>query len=241
MLRIAICDDQNHVCAQVESILLTLSKSLPEKVEVEVFYSGEALIHFLLDGAYFDMIFLDIELQMLNGVEVGRKIRDDFNNETTQIVYISAKDSYAMELFDIRPLNFLIKPLQEYKIEAVVRKAIDLVDRGNHFFEYKSGRTQNKIPIKDILYFESKGKKVRMVLQDQHHEFYSKLIEIEQQLYNQDYLFIHKSYLVNYYHVIEYQYDYVKMSDLTILPISQQQRKCVRDRLLQRRREGASC
>lgn len=240
MLRIAICDDEKHVCAQVESILLNFNKSLPRKIEVEVFYSGEALIQFLTDGAYFDMIFLDIELHMLNGVEVGRKIRDELNNENIQIVYISGKDSYAMELFDIRPLNFLIKPLQEEKIEAVVRKAIDLVDRGNHFFDYKSGRTNNKIPIKDILYFESKGKKVKLVLQDQQHEFYSKLLEIEQQLHHQDFIIIHKSYLVNYYHVIEYQYDYVKMSDQTILPISQQHRKGVRDRLLQRRREGAN-
>lgn len=240
MLRIAICDDDNYVCSQVESILIELSKSLPKKIEVEIFYSGESLFQFLSDKAYFDMIFLDIEFQMLNGVEVGKKIRDELNNETTQIVYISGKDSYAMELFDIRPLNFLIKPLQEEKIEAAVRKVIDLVDRGNHFFEYKTGRTKNKIPIKDILYFESDGKKVKMVLQDEMHEFYGKLFEIEQQLEDQDFIPIHKSYLVNYYHVIEYQYDYVKMSNKTILPISQQHRKSVRDWLLQRRRKGAN-
>lgn len=73
---------------------------------------------------------------MLNGVEVGKKIRDQLCNETSQIVYISGKDSYAMELFDVRPLNFLIKPLQKEKIEVVVRKAIDLVDKGNQFFEF---------------------------------------------------------------------------------------------------------
>ena len=240
MLHIAICDDENYVCVQVERILINLNKSLPKKIEVDVFYSGETLFQFLSDGVYYDMIFLDIELQMLNGVEIGRKIRNELNNETTQIVYISGKDSYAMELFDIRPLNFLIKPLQEEKIEAAVRKAIDLVEKGNHYFEYKIGRTNNKIPIKDIIYFESEGKKVKMVLQNQNHEFYSKLIDIEQHLNNKVFISIHKSYLVNYLHVVEYQYDNVKMSDGTILPISQQHRKSVRDRLLQFRREGAN-
>lgn len=92
--------------------------------------------------------------------------------------------------------------------------------------------------MKDILYFESDGKKVKIVLLDQTHEFYSKLLEIEEELDNQDFIYIHKSYLVNYYHVIEYQYDHVKMSNKTILPISQQHRKSVRDKLLQRRRKG---
>lgn len=238
MLYIAVCDDENSICTQVESILIELSKNLPKKIEVEVFFSGEALCQFLSNGAYFDIIFLDIELQMLNGVEVGKKIRGEMNNETIQIIYISGKDSYAMELFETRPLNFLIKPLQTEKIEEVVRKAIHLIERGNQFFKYKNGRTKNKIPIKDILYFESGGKKVKMVLQGEMHEFYSKLLDIEQQLDNEDFILIHKSYLVNYFHVIEYQYDSVEMSDKTILSISQQHRKSVRDSLLQRRQKG---
>ncbi len=238
MLRIAICDDDNYICSELESILIELSKILPKKIEVEVFYSGESLIQYLSEGVFFDVIFLDIEFQILNGVEVGRKIRDELNNEITQIVYISGKNSYAMELFDIRPLNFLIKPLQKEKIETVVRKAIDLVDKSNHFFEYKTGRKKNKIPIKDILYFESDGKKIKMILQSEMYEFYGKLFGVKQQLGEQDFIPIHKSYLVNYYHVIEYQYDCVKMSNKTMLPISQQHRKFVRDRLLQRMRKG---
>lgn len=233
MLKIAICDDENYVCSQVEKILIEISKTLTKKIEIDIFYSGETLYQFLSDGANFDVIFLDIELQILSGVEIGKKIRDELHNEITQIIYISAKDSYAMDLFNIRPLNFLIKPLQKEKIAQVVRKAIELLDRGDHFFEYKLGRTKNKVYIKDILYFESDGKKVKIVLKDQEHEFYSKLPDVEHQLENQDFIYIHKSYLVNYYHVIQYQYDFVKMSNKTILPISQQQRKSVRYKLLQ--------
>ncbi|MFV0343802.1 MAG: LytR/AlgR family response regulator transcription factor [Anaerocolumna sp.] len=145
MLKVAICDDEMYVCSQLENILIELSKVLPKKIEVDVFFSGESLYQFLSDGAYFDMIFLDIELQMLNGVETGKKIRDELHNEITQIVYISGKDSYAMELFEIRPLNFLIKPLQEEKIEEVVKKAIELSGKFNLFFEYKVSRSKNKI------------------------------------------------------------------------------------------------
>mgnify|MGYP005838942493 CR=1 FL=1 len=238
MLRIAVCDDENSICTQLESILLGFNKILSQRIEVEVFYSGEALCRFLSEGTYFDVIFLDIELHLINGIEVGKKIRDEMNNEITQIVYISGKDSYAMELFDVRPLNFLIKPLREEKIKEVVRKAIQLIEKGNQLFEYKNGRTNNIVPLKDILYFESDGKKVIIFTQGDKHEFYGKLSDIEQQLGDQDFIRIHKSYLVNYFHVIEYQYDYVNMSNKTILSISQQNRKSVRDRLLLRRQKG---
>ncbi len=240
MLHIAVCDDDNTICVQIENTLLSLSKVLPEKIEVDVFDSGEALYQFLKSGTYFDLIFLDIGFKTLNGIEVGKKIREEMNNETTHIIYISGKDSYAMELFEIRPLNFLIKPIQPQKIEEVVRKAINLIGKGNQFFEFRNGHTQVKIPVKEILYFESSGKKIKIVKQSEVREFYGKLSDIGQQLKDKDFIQIHKSYLINYFHVIEYQYEYVKMSDKTMLPISQHQRKPVSNRLLRRRQEAQS-
>lgn len=159
MLHIAICDDDNIICTQVESILINISISLDEKMEIDIFYSGESLYWNLLAEVNYDIIFLDIELKAINGVEVGRKIRDEMHNESTQFVYISGKESYAMELFDTRPLNFLIKPLQEIKIAQVIKKALQLATTENEFFEYKIGRTQSKVFVKDILFFESDGKR----------------------------------------------------------------------------------
>lgn len=238
MLRIAICDDDKYICKQLNIMLIELGESLSRKFEIEVFISGESLLKYLSKEDYFNIIFLDIELENLNGVEIGRIIREKLNDEITEIIYISGNDSYAMSLFDIRPFHFLIKPLQKKKIEKVLRKVIKLVNKGNQFFEYKIGHTRYKVPIKDILYFESEGKKVNMTLQNQKHEFYSKLVDIKRQLENQDFIHIHKSYLVNNFYVVEYQYDSVKMSDKTILPISQQHRKFVRNQLLQKKQEG---
>ncbi len=71
-----------------------------------------------------------------------------------------------------------------------------------------------------------------MVLQEEIHKFYGKLSEIKQKLENNNFISIHKSYLVNYCHVIEYQYEHVKMSNNTMLPISQQHRKVVRRKFI---------
>ena len=92
-----------------------------------------------------------------------------------------------------------------------------------------------KIPIKEIIYFESEGKKVRMITEKESYEFYSKLSDVEQQLGSRDFIFIHKSFLINFSFVIEYEYESVKMSDQNVLSISQRYRKQVRDRLFQRK------
>ena len=233
MFYVAICDDDNSICSQIENILLSLNKLYPTKIEVEVFNSGEALIQSLSNGMYFDLIFLDIELDKINGIEVGKKLREEMNNETTQIIYISGKDSYAMALFETRPLNFLIKPIKSEKIEDAVKTAMHLLEKSNQLFEFKRGRTITKVPLKEILYFESAGKKINIITTNEVYEFYGKLSDFEDGL--SDFIQIHKSYLVNYYHVIEYHYEYVRMSNKAILPISQQRRKLISDRLLQQR------
>ncbi len=240
MLHIAICDDDSVACAEVEEILLSFRNTLPTKIEIEVFYSGEDLYGFITSGGCIDLIFLDIEFKTVNGIEIGKKIREEMKNETTQIIYISGKESYAMELFEIRPLNFFIKPLQAEKIKKAVKKAIELIEKGNQFFEFKNGRNLLRVPIKNILYFESNGRKVRLITQNEIHEFYGKISDIEQQLNSKDFFQIHKSYLVNYFHVTEYQYESVKLTNKEVLIISQQNRKSTCNWLLQRRKEEKS-
>ena len=61
------------------------------------------------------MFFLDIEIEFMNGVQVGRFIREKLQDDNTLIVYMSSYTKYAMELFEVRPMDFLIKPLNEKK------------------------------------------------------------------------------------------------------------------------------
>lgn len=235
MLRIAICDDEEIICRQLEDMLFEMEKKINQEIETEVYYSGEELCNFLFKGNQYDIIFLDIELNQINGVEVGKKIREELKDELTQIVYISCKESYAMELFEVRPLNFIIKPFDKEKIEFVLIKAVKLLDKENNFFEYKNGNVTFSVPIKDILYFESHGRKVNMVLRDETKSFYGKLSLVEEQINNKDFIMIHKSYLINFNFCLEYTYEYVKMSNQQVLTISQNNRKAVREKLMQRK------
>jgi len=108
MLRIAICDDDHNICTQLEKIILDFQEQVMKDLEVEVFYSGESLFEHIKTEDGFDLIFLDIELERITGVEVGELLRHDLEDYTTKIVYISSKNYYDRQLFEVQPLHFLV-------------------------------------------------------------------------------------------------------------------------------------
>lgn len=235
-MQIAICDDDKIICADIETILFKIASVLKITIDIEVFYTGEEIEKYLLSGINYDIIFLDIELQSTKGTKIGDTIRNKLRNENTFIIYISSKESYALSLFKTRPLDFLVKPITEKDIERVFLLALELSNRNNEYFEFKVGQKLHKTKIKDILYFESSNKKCCMVTIDGAIEFYAKLSDIIEQLNRTDFLAIHKSYLVNYQKIIEFQYDKVIMLNGVELPISQNRRKQIRYQQIRLRR-----
>ena len=143
MFRIAICDDEPMICSRIENIVLNYFERNNLEVDTQVFYSGEELYKFLSKGEYFDLLFLDIELKLINGIEVGRKIREDLDNQTMQIVYISGKDNYYKDLFDVRPMHFLSKPFDEIEIIKDIRLALKLTNKLGGFTYKRIRKIQN--------------------------------------------------------------------------------------------------
>ena len=102
MYSIGICDDDKVLCAGLEEMVYRVAEKLSVKVEVEVWYSGESLLADLKKGTSLELLFLDIELVRQNGVAVGTFIREEMEDLETHIVYISGKESYAMQLFRVQ-------------------------------------------------------------------------------------------------------------------------------------------
>ena len=237
MIRIAICDDDAKIGAELERILQDTFTRLEVESNIQVFISGGELIQSLESGAHYDLLFLDIEFAQedINGVEIGRLIRETHHNNTTAIVYISWEKSYSMQLFDIRPLHFLIKPLEPEKVAQVVNTYLQISRHTSKEFSYKKGHNTFKLPLKDIIYFESLERKIVIHLADgRKEEFYGSLKRIySEQLKKLDVLFIHAAYIVNYDYISVVKYDQVLLADsATPLPISPNRRREVRETYL---------
>ena len=101
MFPIAICDDEAAVCSELRR-LLALHEKAADFLIYE-FHSGEELYESICAGLSFHLIILDIELKSMNGVTVGTLLREHLKDRATEILYISGKPGYAMQLFDLRP------------------------------------------------------------------------------------------------------------------------------------------
>ena len=237
MVVVAICDDEIDLGAELERTLIEIFTKLNVKYEIEVFLTGEELCRRMESGSRYDLIFLDIEFAKseINGVEVGRLIREAQQNHIVSIVYISWEKKYSMQLFEIRPLNFLIKPLAYDKIKQTVKTYLKIFGLFSGEFIYKKGHDTFKVQIKDIVYLENQERKIIIFFSDGRKEdFYGSLKEVyNEQLKKFDFLFIHASYVVNYDYVTAVKYNRLHLTNsLTPLPISPNKRNEVREHYL---------
>jgi len=244
MIMVAVCDDDKVVGAELERALIDIFGNMQLAHEIDVFFNGEELCRHMEAGAHYDLIFLDIEFSKneINGVKVGRLIRETWQNNMVSIVYISHEKDYAFQLFEIRPLNFLVKPLEHCEIEKTIKTYLKIAGLWSGEFFYSVGRDTFKIKIKDILFIESRNKKLILYLADgETTEFYGSIKEVyHEQLRKYDFLFIHASYAVNFEYISAIRYSQLFVSDITApLPISQGRRNEIRQQyceIMKRRR-----
>ena len=244
MVMVAICDDEIKIGADLERALIDIFVRLNIKYEIDMFFCGTELNRHLEAGSHYDLIFLDIEFakEEINGIEVGRLIRDAHQNNTVSIVYISWEKRYAMQLFAIRPMDFLLKPLAHDKIEHIVKTYLKIAGLCAGVFTYKRGHDTFKVQAREIIYVESRDRKLIIHLTgSRKEEFYGSLKEVyAEQLKRFDFLFIHASYIVNYEYITSMKYNQLFLMDNTApLPISQNKRNEVREsyyEIMKRRR-----
>ena len=237
MFKIAICDDVEDVCSELKTMIIDMKDSLIRgDIIIDTFYSGEALLENIEESPY-DLIFLDIELGEINGVEVGHIIREQMEDYITKIIYISSKDIYDRQLFDVQPLHFLKKPIDSKKVFADIQLAMKISEKENKNFEFKSFRKTVKVPYKDILYFESKGREIFLFGTKNNYNFYGNIKSLEEVLPK---FFIHpnRSYFVNYEFITCFKFEELIMTDGSIIPISRNKRKEIRELQLVFERKG---
>lgn len=231
MYNIGICDDGENICTSIENMLFQYAEKKKVQVEVQVWYTGEGLKGYLEQGNHLDILFLDIELFKMTGIEVGSYIRNVLDNMGLQIIYISGKASYALQLFKTQPMDFLVKPILQEHIDHAMDVAIKIIKKRKEKFEFRQGKDYYYIAMGDIVYLESKGKKIKIMTPQGTYEIYGRLKDVVKGL-SEDFIMIHQSYVINKEYVLRYTYEMVELVNGTILTISKVNRKQVRERLL---------
>lgn len=146
-LKIAICDDQEKDRQDLYQILLP---RVPAKIDQ--YQSGDAL---LASGKKYDLIFLDIEMPGTNGMETAQKLRQAKRQDL--LVFLTAYDRFMPDAFTVKAFRYLLKPLKEEAILAVVKEALAEIRAYQHIAVPTPDRGLASIPLAAISLIESLG------------------------------------------------------------------------------------
>ena len=116
--------------------------------EIRSFSSGNEFL--LASRTDWDIIFLDIFMNEIDGMTVARTLRG--NNVSSLIVFTTSSRDYAIESYDVRAFHYLVKPIEQDKLDEVLRLCEKSIRSRNHYIEVKEGRIMSRILIRDIMY-----------------------------------------------------------------------------------------
>lgn len=149
-MRIAICDDEKIEVNLLKTEIAALFEE-PDMPVIDVFISGEQLLEKVMEKNYYDLIFLDILMTDLSGIEVAERLRTLCPR--TQFVFVTNSRNYAVEAFSVRALNYLVKPITKDQ----VKDSFDRYDSRSFkaYIEVKLGKDFVKIYLENIFVLES--------------------------------------------------------------------------------------
>lgn len=195
MLRIGICDDSADARIALRAALeRALDRRKGEGTFFE-FSSGEGLLRWMEKHAgELDLVFLDIEMGELDGMETARRLR--LADEGLQLVFVTGYTDYVFDGYSVGALGYLMKPPQPDRLDEVLDRGLEARLRdGDKAFLCRSGETMYRIPKKSILYFASDRRQVSCVAAARTYTFYGKLDEVERAV-GEGFVRIHQRYLV---------------------------------------------
>ena len=143
-MRIAIVDDLRMDAEKLRGLLAV---RLPAGTPIDLYDSGAAL---LASEAKHDLVFLDILMDGLNGVETARRLRA--GDIRCLIVFLTTSCEFAWEAFPVHPFDYLIKPVDEEKLDRVLAEAERALRRGERMLSVKVGRQSRAFPISSLRY-----------------------------------------------------------------------------------------
>ncbi len=207
MLGIAVCDDEPVFAEQLSD---KIKKYVPG-CNIYKFFNGEDL---LADKRSFDIYFLDIQMEQLNGIEIAKRLR--IYDEESIIVFITGVKEYVFEAFDVAALNYLVKPVSDERLQEVLNRAIKQLEKkngSNNQQIFVKAKDRNVIlNVADILYFENQMRKISAHTTEGEIIFYGVMDNLEHEVGS---LFCrcHRGYLVNLSYVTEYNSNIITLKN----------------------------
>jgi len=189
----AICDDEPAQRENLERLARAWAAANEYYTRVVCFPSAEAFLFRYAEDKSFDILLLDIEMAGLTGVDLAREVRA--GDKEAQIIFVTGFMDYIADGYDVEALHYLLKPVDEAKLFAVLDRAAAKLKENERALILDLGSESARVPLYEIKYLEVQKNYVTVRAREDY-TVKASLSEYEGQL-SKNFLRVGRSYIVN--------------------------------------------
>ncbi len=235
-MKIAICDDNAIDRGIISDFLHIYMAERSVSARLTEYEIGVDLLYDVEDGCYYDLIFLDIYMSKVHGMDIARRLRE--HGYSGKIIFSTATADYAVDSYEVEAAGYLLKPHDYDKIRNLLDRILDRMNVG--MFRFSVRNIVHNIPYSELVFVESKNNVCILHRSNgESYTIYQKLSEIEQQLDDDErFLRCHQSYIVNLSYISKADKEF-EMTTGDIVHIRQRNLKEMRNAYLKYAKKNA--
>ena len=236
MFNVAICDDEKYYRDYINKLVNQYFDGLQLEYHLDIFESGTDLCRTGLGNKQYDIVFLDVNMQEMDGIQTAQQIRK--YNSNAFIVFITAFISFSLEGYKVDAIRYILK--DNHNFEAVFTECLDAIFEKmeiNKFkmkFDFIEG--EKEILLDDIIFVESRLHKLVFEMSGKENKkyiLYGKLDDIEMLLESYGFLRLHQSFLANIKYIVQVNNYRAVLTTGRDLPIPKQKFKVIKEAFIE--------
>lgn len=230
-LNIAICDDEKYYRNYVENFVREYLVKENVLFHIELFEDGTDFFKADENIQKFDIIFLDIEMKDMNGMETAYSIRK--KNSEMDIVFITVMPDYVFEGYKVSAVRYIMKKEIEKSLPECLANILKKRKCSGHKMEFPFVGGKRTVLLNDILYIESKSHKLQFTRKGGILYMYGQINDLESKMTDYNFVRCHQSFLVNLEHIEQINNYLICLSDGSEIPVSRPRYPKVKQLFLQ--------
>ena len=225
-MKIAVCDDNKKDIKRLQSLIRKYDEVNHTGLTISEYKSGTELLDAISRGEETDIIFLDINMDDMDGLSVAKRIREI--DDDVPIILVTAFMNYALDGYKVKASRFLIKDDLDKTFTECMDDICGEIRKKSKIITFSCVEGDMRLKASDIILIETSGRKNLIRLQNQTYQIYEKLDVLEEMLKGYGFLRTHNSFLVNMAHIRGINSYVLTLDDGRQLPVPKARYKQVR-------------
>lgn len=220
MIRIALCDDDKTFLEQLSANIKQFCQEHDKVVETTLFTQGEVLLNRISLGNDFDLLFLDVGMPKINGLEVAQEVRKC--NRQILIIFLTSFIGFAPEAFEVEAFRYITKFRVKEKLASALQDAIQRLEASHRkSLTISCYNDIQRIPYEEILYVQRVDRLLEIVtVQHRSMNCRKGIKQLIEELQDDRFVLVDRGCFVNIEHVQEIVRNRLHLTDGTYLSVS---------------------